>query len=271
MVGVLYILDEPSIGLHQRDNELLLNTLCHLRDLGNTVVVVEHDLETIERADHLIDLGPGAGRLGGEIVFSGHPSNIAEAKSVTGSYISGEKEIEVPKKRSKGNGNKIKIVGAQENNLKNVTAEFPLGTFTCVTGVSGSGKSTLVNEVFKKNVWKHLKIGRAKPGKCKEIKGLENIDKMIVIDQSPIGRTPRSNAATYTDAFNSIRDLFSKVPEAKVRAYKPGRFSFNVKGGRCEHCKGDGYRKIEMNFLPDVYVECEVCKGKRYNTENSEY
>ena len=267
LVGVLYILDEPSIGLHQRDNELLLNTLCHLRDLGNTVVVVEHDLETIERADHVIDLGPGAGRLGGEVVYSGPPAGIHQSKSLTGAYLSGEKKIEVPKKREKGNGKFVKIVGAQANNLKKVNADIPLGTFTCVTGVSGSGKSTLINEVFKKNVFKHLNIGREKPGKCKEIKGLENIDKMIVIDQSPIGRTPRSNPATYTDAFNSIRDLFSKVPEARVRAYKPGRFSFNVKGGRCEHCKGDGSRKIEMNFLPDVYVECEVCKGRRYNSE----
>ena len=267
LVGVLYILDEPSIGLHQRDNELLLNTLCHLRDLGNTVVVVEHDTETIERADYLIDLGPGAGRLGGEIVFSGKPSALKASHSLTGAYITGKKYIEVPKKRVKGNGKKIRVIGAEANNLKKVNADFPLGKFICVTGVSGSGKSTLVNEVLKKNIYKHLKIGREKPGKCKEIKGLEFIDKMIVIDQSPIGRTPRSNPATYTDAFNLIRTLYSKVPEAKVRGYQPGRFSFNVKGGRCEHCKGDGYRKIEMNFLPDVYVECEVCHGKRYNTE----
>ena len=267
LVGVLYILDEPSIGLHQRDNELLLNTLCHLRDLGNTVVVVEHDTETIERADHLIDLGPGAGRLGGEIVFSGKPKDLKGKHSLTGAYISGEKSIEVPSKRAKGIGKSIKVVGAEENNLKKVSVEFPLGKFICVTGVSGSGKSTLVNEVLKKSIFKHLKIGRAKPGQCKAVKGVEHIDKMIVIDQSAIGRTPRSNPATYTDAFNLIRDLYSKVPEAKMRGYKPGRFSFNVKGGRCEHCKGDGYRKIEMNFLPDVYVECEICHGRRYNTE----
>ena len=267
LVGVLYILDEPSIGLHQRDNELLLNTLCHLRDLGNTVVVVEHDTETIERADHLIDLGPGAGRLGGNVVYSGKPSKLTAKHSLTGAYISGEKEIEVPAKRHKGNGKSIKVIGAEANNLKKVNVDFPLGKFICVTGVSGSGKSTLVNEVLKKSIFKHLKIGRHKPGKCKEVKGVDQIDKMIVIDQSPIGRTPRSNPATYTDAFSLIRDLYSKVPEARMRGYKPGRFSFNVKGGRCEHCKGDGYRKIEMNFLPDVYVECEVCHGKRYNTE----
>ncbi|MCH2205871.1 MAG: excinuclease ABC subunit UvrA [Lentisphaerales bacterium] len=267
LVGVLYILDEPSIGLHQRDNELLLNTLCHLRDLGNTVVVVEHDLETIERADHLIDLGPGAGRLGGEIMFSGPPANIQSDSSNTGAYLKGTKEIEVPEKRFKGNGNFIEVRGAEENNLKKVNVKFPLGTFTCVTGVSGSGKSTLVNEIIKKSIYKQLNIGRHKPGKCKAVKGAEHIDKMIVIDQSPIGRTPRSNPATYTDAFTLIRDLFSKVPEARMRAYKPGRFSFNVKGGRCESCKGDGYRRIEMNFLPDVYVECEDCHGRRYNKE----
>lgn len=267
LVGVLYILDEPSIGLHQRDNELLLDTLCHLRDLGNTVVVVEHDTETIERADYLIDMGPGAGRLGGEVVYSGNPQKIKASDSLTGAYLSGKKKIEVPGKRSDGNGKSIKVVGAEANNLKKVTVEFPLGKFICVTGVSGSGKSTLVNEVLKKSINKHLKIGRDKPGKCRKIEGLENIDKMIVIDQSPIGRTPRSNPATYTDAFSLIRDLYTKVPESRIRGYKPGRFSFNVKGGRCEHCKGDGYRKIEMNFLPDVYVECEVCHGKRYNTE----
>ncbi|MCM8534989.1 MAG: excinuclease ABC subunit UvrA [Lentisphaeraceae bacterium] len=267
LVGVLYILDEPSIGLHQRDNELLLNTLCHLRNLGNTVVVVEHDLETIERADHVIDMGPGAGRLGGEVMFSGPPENITAESSHTGAYLKGLKEIEVPTKRFKGNGDFIEVKGAEANNLKKVNAKFPLGTFTCVTGVSGSGKSTLVNEIIKKSIYQQLGIGRDKPGKCKEVKGVDKIDKMIVIDQSPIGRTPRSNPATYTDAFTIIRDLFSKVPESRMRAYKPGRFSFNVKGGRCETCKGDGYRKIEMNFLPDVYVECEVCHGRRYNKE----
>ena len=244
-----------------------MNTLCHLRDLGNTVVVVEHDLETIERADHLIDLGPGAGRLGGEIMFSGPPADIQSDSSNTGAYIKGVKEIKVPEKRFKGNGNFIEVKGAEENNLKKVNVKFPLGTLTCVTGVSGSGKSTLVNEIIKKSIYKQLNIGRHKPGKCKSVKGVEHIDKMIVIDQSPIGRTPRSNPATYTDAFTLIRDLFSKVPEARMRAYKYGRFSFNVKGGRCESCKGDGYRKIEMNFLPDVYVECEDCHGRRYNKE----
>ena len=267
LVGVLYVLDEPSIGLHQRDNELLLNTLEHLRELGNTVVVVEHDLETIERADYIIDLGPGAGRLGGQLQYCGHPSGIKADSSMTGAYLKGGKEIEVPKKRQKGNGKSLEIIGATENNLKNVRVKFPLGNFTCVTGVSGSGKSTLVNGILKKALNQHFKIGRDKPGQFKEIKGLENVDKMIVIDQSPIGRTPRSNAATYTDAFTTIRDLFARVPESRARGYKPGRFSFNVKGGRCEECKGDGIRKIEMNFLPDVYVECEACSGKRYNSE----
>ena len=267
LVGVLYILDEPSIGLHQRDNELLLDTLCHLRNLGNTVVVVEHDLETIERADHLIDMGPGAGRLGGEVMYSGPPADIDSETSQTGAYLKGISKIEVPAKRYAGNGDFIEVFGASENNLKKVNVKFPLGTFTCVTGVSGSGKSTLVNEIIKKSINKELGIGREKPGKCKAVKGVDKIDKMIVIDQSPIGRTPRSNPATYTDAFTLIRDLYSKVPESRMRAYKAGRFSFNVKGGRCETCKGDGYRKIEMNFLPDVYVECEVCLGRRYNRE----
>ena len=267
LVGVLYVLDEPSIGLHQRDNELLLKTLENLRELGNTVVVVEHDLETIERADYIVDLGPGAGRLGGELQYVGPPTGITAESSMTGAYIRGLREIEVPKERLKGNGNCLEIIGATENNLKNVRVKFPLGNFTCVTGVSGSGKSTLVNGILKKALNQHFNIGREKPGQFKEIKGLENVDKMIVIDQSAIGRTPRSNAATYTDAFTTIRDLYSKVPESRARAYKAGRFSFNVKGGRCEECKGDGIRKIEMNFLPDVYVECEVCAGKRYNAE----
>ncbi len=267
LVGVLYILDEPSIGLHQRDNDRLLATLEHLRALGNTVVVVEHDTDTILRADHLIDMGPHAGRLGGEVVFSGPPHEIMDADTLTAQYMSRRKEIAIPAKRNKGNGNKIKVKGAASNNLKKINAEFPLGTFLCVTGVSGSGKSTLVHEILKKSVFKHLGIGKDKPGIVRSVEGLEHVDKQIVIDQSPIGRTPRSNPATYTGAFDLIRTLYSKTPDAKARAYKPGRFSFNVKGGRCEECKGDGYRKIEMNFLPDVFVDCEVCDGRRYNAE----
>ena len=267
LVGVLYILDEPSIGLHQRDNDRLLETLIHLRDLGNTVVVVEHDTDTIMRADHLIDMGPAAGRLGGEVVFAGDPKAIMKADSLTAQYMSGRKCIEVPEERLAGNGKSLKITGATANNLRNVKVELPLGCFVCVTGVSGSGKSTLVHEIIKKNLRKNLGLGRDIPGAVKKIEGMDEIHKLIVIDQSPIGRTPRSNAATYTNAFNIIRELYAATPDAKARGYKPGRFSFNVKGGRCEECKGDGYRKIEMNFLPDVYVECEVCKGKRYNTE----
>ncbi|EDM26613.1 excinuclease ABC, A subunit [Lentisphaera araneosa HTCC2155] len=267
LVGVLYILDEPSIGLHQRDNDRLLATLEHLRGLGNTVVVVEHDTDTILRADYLIDMGPMAGRLGGEIVFAGPPKEIMKADTLTGQYMSGKKEIAIPAKREKGNGKSIKIKAAAENNLQKVNVSVPLGKFVCVTGVSGSGKSTLVHEILKKSINKHLGIGRERPGKVRSVEGLEEIDKQIVITQSPIGKTPRSNPATYTGAFDQIRTLYASTPDAKARAYKPGRFSFNVKGGRCEECKGDGYRKIEMNFLPDVFVECEVCRGRRYNTE----
>lgn len=267
LVGVLYILDEPSIGLHQRDNELLLKTLEHLRDLGNTVLVVEHDTETILRADYLIDMGPEAGRLGGQVVFAGDPEGIKKADTLTGQYMSGRREIALPQKRLEGNGKSLKVKGAEANNLKKVNVELPLGCFVCVTGVSGSGKSTLVHEIIKKNLRRNLGLGRDIPGKVKMIEGMDEIHKLIVINQSPIGRTPRSNPATYTNAFGIIRDLYASTPDAKARGYKPGRFSFNVKGGRCEECKGDGSRKIEMNFLPDVYVECEVCKGLRYNTE----
>ncbi len=268
LVGVLYILDEPSIGLHQRDNERLLRTLCKLRDQGNTVVVVEHDLATIEAADFVVDLGPAAGRHGGEIVCAGTPAVIrACPRSLTGQYLSGARAVPVPAKRQKGNGKKLVVKGAAEHNLKQVDATIPLGTFCCVTGVSGSGKSTLVNHIIKRAIDAHLGIKTDPPGKHERIVGLQHIDKMIVIDQSPIGRTPRSNPATYTDAFTIIRDLFARVPESRVRGYKPGRFSFNVKGGRCEECKGDGIKKIEMQFLPDVYVPCEACQGRRYNEE----
>jgi len=276
LVGVLYILDEPSIGLHQRDNTRLLNTLKDLRDAGNTVIVVEHDTETIEAADYLLDLGPGAGRLGGELIFAGKPKDILKCeRSLTGAYLSGRKKIEVPMVRQKGTGEKITIVGASENNLQKVKVEFPLGTFCCVTGVSGSGKSTLVNKILKNSLINRFakpdKSGivahKVKVGQHKSIEGLESIDKMIVIDQSPIGRTPRSNPATYVGMFTYIRDLFANTKDSKARGYKKGRFSFNVKGGRCESCKGDGQRKIEMNFLPDVYVTCESCQGKRFNKE----
>ena len=268
LVGVIYILDEPSIGLHQRDNDRLLDTLVHLKDSGNTVVVVEHDLDTIERADHILDLGPGAGRLGGELVYSGHPKDMDKAtKSLTADFISGKRCIEIPKVRLKGNGNIISIKGAAQNNLKNINVDIPLGTLCCVTGVSGSGKSSLINDILRIAVNRHFQIGREIPGKHKKILGLDHIGKSIVIDQSPIGRTPRSNPATYTKAFDLIRDLYSKLPESKARGYKPGRFSFNVKGGRCEECKGDGIKKIEMLFLPDVYVQCSVCKGQRFNRE----
>ncbi|MBT3374771.1 MAG: excinuclease ABC subunit UvrA [Lentisphaerae bacterium] len=268
LVGVLYVLDEPSIGLHQRDNERLLRTLEKLRDQGNTVVVVEHDIDTIRSADYVIDLGPGAGRLGGELVCSGPPSEISACEaSLTGAYMTGRKAIPIPEERLPGNGHALKIVGASEHNLKTIDVTIPLGTFCCVTGVSGSGKSTLVDDILKKALTQHFEFKTDPPGKHKRINGLAHVDKMIVIDQSPIGRTPRSNPATYTDAFNTIRELYSKVPESRVRGYKPGRFSFNVKGGRCEECKGDGIKKIEMQFLPDVYVQCEVCNGKRYNRE----
>lgn len=269
--GVLYILDEPSIGLHQRDNDRLIGSLKKMRDLGNTLVVVEHDEDTMRAADYLIDVGPGAGHQGGEIVSAGTPAQVAQDKhSLTGQYLSGKKSIPVPETRRKGTGKAIKITGATENNLKNVSVEFPLGEFVAVTGVSGSGKSTLVNSILKKALAQKINRNSAKPGKFKTITGYEGIEKIIDIDQSPIGRTPRSNPATYTSVFDDIRDLFAQTNEAKMRGYKKGRFSFNVKGGRCEACRGDGIIKIEMHFLPDVYVPCEVCHGKRYNSETLE-
>ena len=269
--GVLYVLDEPSIGLHQRDNNRLLATLKHLRDLGNTLIVVEHDEDTMYAADHIIDIGPGAGANGGRVVAEGTAEEIKEnPDSITGAYLARRKFIPVPAKRRPGTGKFIEVVGAAENNLKNLTVKFPLGTLTLVTGVSGSGKSTLVNEILYKGIASRLYHVKGKPGKHKKIKGLENIDKIIDIDQQPIGRTPRSNPATYTGVFDAIRELFSQTSEARMRGYKAGRFSFNVKGGRCEACKGDGILKIEMHFLPDVYVPCEVCKGARYNRETLE-
>ncbi|WP_295163772.1 excinuclease ABC subunit UvrA, partial [Selenomonas sp. F0473] len=271
LMGVLYILDEPSIGLHQRDNNRLLATLRHLRDLGNTLIVVEHDEDTMYAADHIIDIGPGAGEHGGEVVAEGTAEEIMKVPaSVTGAYLARKKFIPVPETRRKGNGNALEIVGAQENNLKNINVKFPLGTLTLVTGVSGSGKSTLVNEILYRGVASRLYRAKGKPGRHKKIKGLEHIDKVINIDQQPIGRTPRSNPATYTGVFDAIRELFSQVSESRMRGYKAGRFSFNVKGGRCEACRGDGILKIEMQFLPDVYVPCEVCKGARYNRETLE-
>lgn len=269
--GVLYILDEPSIGLHQRDNDRLIESLKKMRDLGNTLIVVEHDEDTMRAADYLIDVGPGAGDQGGEIVAAGTPKEVEKnPNSLTGQYLSGKREIAVPKERRKGNGKKIKVTGAAENNLKNIDAEFPLGKFVAVTGVSGSGKSTLVNQILKKALAQKLNRNSNKPGKFKKITGYNNIEKLVDIDQSPIGRTPRSNPATYTSVFDDIRDLFAQTNEAKIRGYKKGRFSFNVKGGRCEACRGDGIIKIEMHFLPDVYVPCEVCHGKRYNSETLE-
>ena len=271
LTGVLYILDEPSIGLHQRDNEKLLATLRKLRDLGNTVLVVEHDEDTMYAADQIIDIGPGAGVHGGNVIAQGTAEEIKLVpESITGQYLSGKKQILVPKKRRKSNGKAIEVKGATEHNLKNINVKFPLGQFICVTGVSGSGKSTLVNEILYKTVAKEIYGSNEKPGKCKEIKGLENVDKIINIDQSPIGRTPRSNPATYTGVFDVIRDIFAATQEAKMRGYDKGRFSFNVAGGRCEACSGDGVLKIEMHFLPDIYVPCEVCKGKRYNRETLE-
>lgn len=268
LTGVLYILDEPSIGLHQRDNDRLIHTLKNMRDIGNTLIVVEHDEDTMMAADYLIDIGPGAGEHGGQIVAEGTPEEVkANKNSITGDYLSGKKFIAIPTERRKGNGKKLEIIGAKANNLKNVSTEIPLGTFTAVTGVSGSGKSSLVNEVLRKALSRKLNRATAKPGEHKEIKGIDNLEKIIDIDQSPIGRTPRSNPATYTGAFDDIRDLFASTNEAKMRGYKKGRFSFNVKGGRCEACRGDGIIKIEMHFLPDVYVPCEVCHGKRYNSE----
>ena len=271
LMGVLYILDEPSIGLHQRDNDKLLGTLKHLRDIGNTLIVVEHDEDTMRAADFIVDVGPGAGCHGGEIVEAGTLEDIIRnPRSVTGQYLSGFKKIPVPSSRRSGNGKKITVLGATENNLKNVDVEIPLGTLTCVTGVSGSGKSSLVGEVLNKTLLGRLNHARTRPGACRCVEGLEHLDKVIDIDQSPIGRTPRSNPATYTGLFNDIRDLFASTADAKIRGYGPGRFSFNVKGGRCEACSGDGLVKIEMHFLADVYVPCEVCKGERYNRETLE-
>ncbi|MBC3888665.1 excinuclease ABC subunit UvrA [Acetobacterium paludosum] len=271
LVGVLYVLDEPSIGLHQRDNRKLLETLRRLTNLGNTLIVVEHDEETMQEADYIVDIGPGPGVHGGEVVAQGTLEEImAVPESITGQYFSGKRAIPIPAIRRAGNGEQIKIIGARENNLKNIDVAFPLGKFICVTGVSGSGKSTLINEILYKEISKKLYRSLKKPGKCTGIEGVETIDKVIDIDQSPIGRTPRSNPATYTGVFDLIRDLFTKTPEAKARGYQKGRFSFNVKGGRCEKCSGDGIMKIEMHFLPDVYVPCEVCEGKRYNRETLE-
>ena len=271
LTGVLYVLDEPSIGLHQRDNEKLLKTLKNLRDQGNTIIVVEHDYEAMLEADHIVDIGPGAGVNGGLVIAEGNYDDISKSKmSITGKYLSGEKKIDIPKERRKGNGLLLEVVEASGNNLKNITTSFPLGTFTCVTGVSGGGKSTLVIETMFKSVSSILNSSRKNPAKHNKINGIEYLDKVIDIDQSPIGRTPRSNPATYTGAFSPIREWFAGLPESRARGYSPGRFSFNVKGGRCEACKGDGLIKIEMHFLPDVYVTCESCKGKRYNRETLE-
>ena len=271
LMGVLYILDEPSIGLHQRDNDMLLDTMKHLRDLGNTLLVVEHDEDTMRAADYIVDIGPGAGVHGGEVVAAGTAEEVMNTPgSITGDYLSGRKRIPVPTERRKGSGNFLTIRGAAENNLRGVDVSIPLGTFTCVTGVSGSGKSSLVNEILFKRLAADLNRAKTRPGKHAGIEGEEFLDKVIDIDQSPIGRTPRSNPATYTGLFNDIRDLFASTSDAKARGFGPGRFSFNVRGGRCEACQGDGLLKIEMHFLPDIYVPCEVCKGKRYNRETLE-
>jgi len=271
LVGVLYILDEPSIGLHQRDNEKLLNTLRELRDIGNTLIVVEHDEDTMRAADYIVDVGPGAGIHGGKIVCTGTAEDIMNCKeSITGQYLSGRKKIPVPAKRRKGNGKSLKIIGARENNLKNIDAEIPLGEFVCITGVSGSGKSSLINEILYKKLATELNGAKKVAGAHTSILGIDNLDKVIAIDQSPIGRTPRSNPATYTGVFTDIRDLFASTADAKARGYKANRFSFNVKGGRCEACQGDGIVKIEMHFLADIYVPCDVCKGARYNRETLE-
>ena len=271
LTGVLYVLDEPSIGLHQRDNQRLINSMLEMRDLGNTLIVVEHDTDTMLASDYLVDIGPGAGIHGGNIVAKGTPKEVMQNEnSITGAYLSGKRKIEVPEKRRKGNGLYLEIKGATENNLKNINVKFPLGKFICITGVSGSGKSSLINEILYKAVYSNLYKSKIKPGKYKKILGLENIDKVVDISQTPIGRTPRSNPATYTGVFDDIRDVFTETKEAKIRGYDKGRFSFNVKGGRCEACWGDGVKKIEMHFLPDVYVPCEVCGGTRYNRETLE-
>ena len=271
LTGVLYVLDEPSIGLHQRDNDRLINTLKEMRDLGNTLIVVEHDDDTMRAADYLVDVGPGAGNHGGEIVAQGTPKQVMKNKnSLTGQYLSGKKKIDVPEHRREATNKKISIKGAKSNNLKNVDVDIPLSLMTVVTGVSGSGKSSLVNEVLYKSLAQKINKSKVKPGDYDSIKGIDQLDKIIDIDQSPIGRTPRSNPATYTGVFDDIRDVFAQTNEAKIRGYQKGRFSFNVKGGRCEACKGDGIIKIEMHFLPDVYVPCEVCDGKRYNRETLE-
>jgi len=272
LVGVLYVLDEPSIGLHQRDNARLVETLERLRDLGNTLIVVEHDEDTIRSADWIVDIGPGAGEKGGEIVYSGDVGGLLDAPdSVTGDYLAGRRAIDVPaSRRTPAKGRELTVVGARENNLKDITATFPLGVFTAVTGVSGSGKSSLVNAILYQVLANRLNGARGVPGRHKTVRGLDNVDKVVHVDQSPIGRTPRSNPATYTGVWDHVRKIFAAVPESKVRGYGPGRFSFNVKGGRCESCKGDGTLKIEMNFLPDVYVPCEVCHGARYNRETLE-
>jgi excinuclease ABC subunit A len=272
LVGVTYILDEPTIGLHPRDTRRLLNILLQLRDLGNTVIVVEHDEQTIRSADYLVDLGPGAGKNGGYVVYQGDLKGLLRCKeSITAKYLNREFEIKIPKKRRDyRNRPYIEIIGAQEHNLKCINVKIPLGVFVCVTGVSGSGKSTLIDEILYRALSKYFYRSRLKPGKHKRIKGIENIDKVVVVDQSPIGRTPRSNPATYTGVFTPIREFFAQLPESRMRGYKPGRFSFNVPGGRCEACQGDGVKKIEMHFLPDVYVNCDVCKGKRYNQQTLE-
>ena len=270
-MGVLYILDEPSIGLHQRDNDKLIATLKKLRDLGNTLIVVEHDEDTMRAADFIVDIGPGAGVRGGEVICAGTLDDIMKCeRSVTGQYLTGKLKIEVPEKRRKPGKKWLTVTGCRENNLKNITVKIPLGIFTCVTGVSGSGKSSLVNEIVYKHLVGKLNRARIKPGAFDTFEGIEHLDKVIAIDQSPIGRTPRSNPATYTGVFNDIRDLFASTNDAKMRGYTSGRFSFNVKGGRCEACEGDGINKIEMHFLPDIYVPCDVCKGKRYNRETLE-
>ncbi|MBR3352487.1 MAG: excinuclease ABC subunit UvrA, partial [Erysipelotrichaceae bacterium] len=268
LTGVLYVLDEPSIGLHQKDNDKLLQTLKSMRDLGNTLIVVEHDEDTMRQCDWIVDVGRLAGVHGGEVIYNGPSAGVVDCPdSITGDYLSGRRRIAIPDRRRKGNGSYIKIRGAEENNLKKINVDLPLGTFICVTGVSGSGKSTLVNEVLGKSVQKALGKSKIKPGKVKSITGIENLDKIIIIDQNPIGRTPRSNPATYTGVFDDIRDLFAQTPDAKMRGYEKGRFSFNVPGGRCEACQGDGVKRISMNFLPDVYVPCEECHGTRYNEE----